>query len=119
MPKYDLPRGGHYDPPPLRRKYGVLPLRLARVNAPKLPKYAKILKFQVFHHFGTPGGASETQKRFFVLIVVSRFILNFLWIFIFLKGMKLDNTDVLDIFRSKFRHLSPWYTDNVTYPWVS
>ena len=31
MPKYDLPRGVIMTPP-LRRKYGVLPLRLARVN---------------------------------------------------------------------------------------
>jgi len=30
-PIYDFPGGGHYDPP-LGRKYGVLPLGLARVN---------------------------------------------------------------------------------------
>ena len=42
MPIYDLPGEGHYDPP-LKRKYGILPLRFARVNKHIfIPKYSRV-----------------------------------------------------------------------------
>ena len=45
------PGGGHYDPP-LRRKYGVLPLRLARVKIDFIFSYGEMIANRKIDIFG-------------------------------------------------------------------